>query len=57
MDIRIDPHTLRRAGERGVNEKEIKDTIEAGFEISAKYGKRGKAKIYKFNKKTPWQTL
>ena len=48
MDIEIDPHTLERAGERGASEEEIKDVIETGFPIPAKYGRLGKAKIYDF---------
>lgn len=48
MEIQIDPHTLERAEERGTNEDEIKDVINTGFSIPAKYGKIGKAKIYEF---------
>jgi hypothetical protein len=28
MEIQIDPHTIKRAGERGANEDEIRDVIE-----------------------------
>jgi len=48
MQILIDPHTLERAKERGTNEEEIKDVINSGFSIPAKYGRKGKAKIYDF---------
>lgn len=51
MEIQIDPHTLERAEERGTNEGEIKDVIQTGFAIPAKYGRLGKAKIYDFKKK------
>jgi len=51
MDIQIDPHTLERAQERGTNEEEIRDIIETGFTIPAKYGRMGKAKIYDFKQK------
>lgn len=51
MEIEIDPHTLERAEERGTNEKEIIDVINAGFSIPAKYGREGKAKIYDFKQK------
>nr|BAL60095.1 hypothetical protein HGMM_OP4C731 [Candidatus Acetothermum autotrophicum] len=51
LQIQIDPHTLERAKERGAHEKEIRDVIETGFPISAKYGRLGKAKIYRFNRK------
>jgi len=48
MDIQIDPHTLKRAIERGTNEAEIRETITNGFSIPAKYNRTGKAKIYSF---------
>jgi hypothetical protein len=48
MGIQIDMHTLERAEERGTNEDEIKDVIRTGFAIPAKYGRIGKAKVYKF---------
>jgi hypothetical protein len=50
MEVQIDPHTLERAGERGTNEEEIKDVIQTGFSIPAKYGRLGKAKVYEFKK-------
>ncbi len=50
MEIQIDAHTLKRAEERGTNEYEIKDVINNGFTIPAKYGRSGKAKIYEFDK-------
>ena len=46
MKIQIDPHTLERAGERVVTEDEIKDVINTGLTIPAKYGRIGKAKGY-----------
>ena len=48
VKILIDPHTLERAEERGTNESEIKDVIDTGFSIHAKYNRLGKAKIYPF---------
>ena len=51
MKIHIDPHTLERAEERGANENEIKDVIDTGLAIPAKYGRIAKAKIYEFKKK------
>jgi hypothetical protein len=48
MEIQVAPHTLERAEERGTNEAEIRDVIQAGFLIPAKYGRIGKAKIYDF---------
>ena len=50
MHIQIDQHTLERAEERGTNEAEIKDVIQPGFSIPAKYGRSSKAKIYDFNR-------
>lgn len=51
MEIFIDPHTLERAEERGTNENEIRDVIQTGFAIPARYGRIGKAKIYDFKQK------
>ena len=51
MEIQIGPHTLERAQERGASEQEIKDAIETGFDIPAKYGRMGKAKVYDFKQK------
>jgi len=49
MDIQIDPHTLERAEQRGASEAEIREVIETGFTVPAKYSRLGKAKIYEFN--------
>ncbi len=51
MDIQIDPHTLERAEARGTSEEEIKDVINTGFFIRAKYGRLGKAKVYTFRQR------
>ena len=51
MRIHIDPHTLERAEERGASEAEIKDVIETGLATPARYGRKGKAKVYPFRKK------
>ena len=51
MEIRIDPHTLERADERGASEDEITDVINTGFSIPAKRGRVGKAKTYDFKQK------
>lgn len=45
MQIRIDPHTLERAVERGASAEEIKDVIASGFFVSAKRGRLGQAKV------------
>ncbi len=51
MKIQIDPHTLERAEERGTNEDEIKDVINTGLTIPAKYERKGKVKVYEFKRK------
>jgi len=51
MKVQIDTHTLERAEERGTNENEIRDVIDTGFAIPAKYGRMAKAKIYEFDEK------
>lgn len=51
MEIQIDSHILERAKERGTNEDEIKEVVEKGFTIPAKYGRIGKAKVYDFKQK------
>lgn len=50
MHIQIDPHTLERAQQRGTNADEIRDVIETGFPVPAKYGRQGRAKIYDFGR-------
>ena len=51
MEIQIDPHTLERAEERGTNEDEIKDVVNTGSPIPARYGRMGKTKVYDFKRK------
>lgn len=51
MKIQIDPHTLKRAEERGTDGEEIKAVIKMGISIPAKYGRIGKAKIFDFKRK------
>ena len=48
MKIRIEPHTLLRANERGATEVEIKDTIEHGIDLFGKNGRTGKGKVFDF---------
>lgn len=50
MEIKVEPHTLERAEERGTNREEIEDVLESGFEISARGNRRGKAKVYEFKR-------
>lgn len=49
MKIQIDPHTLKRAEERGKNEKEIKDVLRTGKPIEAKRERLGKSKVYRYD--------
>lgn len=49
MEIRIDPHTLERARERGASEAEIKDVIEQGLDIPARGNRRARARVYPFD--------
>ena len=48
MEVRIDPHTLERAEERGTNEEEIREVIGAGFAVSASHGRSGRVKIFEY---------
>jgi hypothetical protein len=41
-------HGPARADERGTNEAEIRDVIQTGFSVPAKYARIGKAKVYDF---------
>ena len=51
MEIILEPHTIARAEERGTNEFEIKNILINGTEIQAKVGRKGKTKVFNFNKK------
>lgn len=48
VNIRIEPHTLIRANERGATEDEIINTIKNGIEIIGKKGRAGKCKVFEF---------
>jgi len=48
LEIRIDPHTLERAEERGASLEEIRDVVATGFPVPAKYGRSCKGKLYDF---------
>ncbi|GAA4748334.1 DUF4258 domain-containing protein [Flavisolibacter ginsenosidimutans] len=49
MEIRIEPHTLEKAKERGASEKEIIETLQSGTAVKAKAGRLAKSKIFSFN--------
>lgn len=50
LEIQIDPHTIERARERGTDEEQIREVIETGAVIPAKYGRSGRAKVFSFQK-------
>jgi hypothetical protein len=50
MEVRLEPHTLERAEERGTNRKVVEDVLTNEFEFSAHGGRKGKARIYDFNR-------
>jgi hypothetical protein len=50
VKIQIDPHSLERAEERGTNEQEITDVLRTGFQVAARRGRLGKAKVYGFER-------
>ena len=49
MKIRIEPHTLIRAAERGASESEIIDTLMSGQAVEAKRTRLAKAKLFPFH--------
>lgn len=49
MHIKIEPHTLVRAIERGASEQEIIETINNGIALKAKSNRIGKYKVVDFN--------
>lgn len=50
MEIIIDEHTKRRAEERGTSEEEMRDVVNTGRLVPAKYGREGKTKVFEFGK-------
>lgn len=50
MIVRIDPHTLKRAKERGTTPEEIEDVIRTGISIESKRNRFGKFKVYPFGR-------
>ncbi|MCC6299236.1 MAG: DUF4258 domain-containing protein [Anaerolineales bacterium] len=48
MEIKIEPHTLKRADERGASRDEVEDVLLNGFDISARGNRKGRAKVYEF---------
>jgi len=50
MNVRIDPHTLERAKERGTTIEGIRDVVETGEPIRGKRNRLGKFKVYVFGR-------
>jgi len=50
MEIVIEPHTLKRAEERGTNTDEITTVLEQGVEIPARGNRKAKAKVFTFKR-------
>ena len=51
IKILISQHALERARERGAAKDEIIDVLKSGFDIPAKKNRKGKAKVFDYNKK------
>ena len=51
MLIRINPHTLKRAEERGATENEIEDVIQTGTPIPARGSRQAKEKVFDFRQR------
>ena len=50
MEIRIDPHTLQRAQERGANAGEIRDVILNGVTQPAREGRLRRVQVYRYER-------
>ena len=48
MIIKVDPHTLARADERGATLTEINETINSGHSIKGKKGRLAKSEVFPF---------
>ena len=48
MEIKIEPHTLERAEERGASIAEIEDVLTNGVSVPAKGDRQMKARVYLF---------
>jgi len=49
LRIRIEPHTLERASERGASADQIVDVLRTGTPVPARGGRLAKAKIYDYH--------
>ncbi|MBU0610683.1 MAG: DUF4258 domain-containing protein [Armatimonadetes bacterium] len=49
MPVRLHPHAIERAAERGVTQAEVVATVEGGEEFAAKYGRSGFRRNFVFD--------
>jgi energy-coupling factor transporter ATP-binding protein EcfA2 len=49
VEIRIEPHTLRRARERGITAEQIEDVLRTGAPTTPYGGRSAKAKVYGYH--------
>ncbi len=49
MRIRIEPHSIERAGERGSNACQIEDVLRTGTPVAAGGGRLAKVKVYDYH--------
>lgn len=48
MPVRIHPHAQERMKERGASEEEVRDTVETGERVPAKFGRVGFRRNFAF---------
>jgi hypothetical protein len=48
MSVRLHPHALERAGERGATEDEVIATVERGEQFPARFGRTGFRRNFPF---------
>lgn len=51
IKVNIDPHALVRAGERGTNEEEIKETVRTGEKFPAKKRRSEFRQVFEYGRK------
>lgn len=48
MNVRLHPHALARCVERGATEEEVRETVQAGDRLEAKFGRTGFRREFSF---------
>jgi hypothetical protein len=48
-EVRIDPHTLERAQERGTDAEPIREVVQTGIPVIAGKGRLAKFKVYDYH--------